>query len=71
VDLLVCLVSLLLSLSNWNLGLIKTILSIEKGVIPGNLHFNTPNPQIDFVGMNISVVGKNTPWPDCKVKVRN
>jgi acyl transferase domain-containing protein len=42
---------------------------MEKGIIPGNLHFHVPNPQIDFDGLNVSVVGKNTPWPDCQIKV--
>jgi acyl transferase domain-containing protein len=50
-------------------GLIKAVLSMEKGIIPGNLHFHVPNPQIDFDGLNVSVVGKNTPWPDCQIKV--
>ena len=29
-------------------GLIKTVLSVERGVIPPSLNFKTPNPQIDF-----------------------
>jgi acyl transferase domain-containing protein/acyl carrier protein len=29
-------------------GLIKTVLALEAGVIPPSLHFEQPNPQIDF-----------------------
>lgn len=43
---------------------------MEKGVIPGNLHFKTPNPDIDFVNTHLSVVDKTTAWPNCNIKVR-
>lgn len=52
-----------------NEGIIKTVLAMEKGVIPGNLHFKTPNPDIDFVGSHLSVVDKTIPWPACTIKV--
>ena len=42
---------------------------MEKGMIPANLHFQTPNPDIDFDGMHLSVVAKTIPWPACSVKV--
>ena len=42
---------------------------MEKGIIPGNLHFQTPNPDIDFDGMHLSVVSKTIPWPTCDIKV--
>src|SRR5262249_43569731 len=29
-------------------GLIKTVLSLERGLLPPSLHFETPNPRIDF-----------------------
>jgi phthiocerol/phenolphthiocerol synthesis type-I polyketide synthase E len=29
-------------------GLIKTVMALENGLIPPNLHFSEPNPQIDF-----------------------
>jgi acyl transferase domain-containing protein len=44
--------------------------AMEKGVIPANLHFQTPNPDIDFTGMHLSVVAKTIPWPSCEKKVR-
>src|SRR5690606_6865385 len=36
-------------------GLLKAMLVLEKGVLPPNLHFNTPNPNIDFQGLNLRV----------------
>lgn len=36
-------------------GVIKTALIIKHGVIPPNLHFVVPNPNIDFKGLNIRV----------------
>lgn len=44
-------------------GVIKAVLSLEKGVIAPNLHFKTPNPQIDFKGWNLCVPTELTPWP--------
>ncbi|MFN3672113.1 MAG: beta-ketoacyl synthase N-terminal-like domain-containing protein, partial [Bosea sp. (in: a-proteobacteria)] len=37
-------------------GLTKVLLSLRHGEIPANLHFNTPNPKIDFAAGRISVV---------------
>ena len=36
-------------------GLLKAMLVLERGALPPNLHFNTPNPQIDFGALNIRV----------------
>ncbi|MBC9208732.1 polyketide synthase, partial [Roseomonas aerophila] len=36
-------------------GLLKAMLVLEKGVLPPNLHFNNPNPNIDFAGLNIRI----------------
>ncbi len=36
-------------------GLLKAMLVLEKGVLPPNLHFNNPNPNIDFQGLNLRV----------------
>lgn len=41
----------------------KVLIAMEAGVIPANLHFNTPNPNIP--GLNegrIRVIDKATPW---------
>lgn len=44
-------------------GLIKTALALEHGVIPPTLHFTTPNPQIDFASTPFYVASKLTEWP--------
>ncbi|HWX47822.1 MAG TPA: SDR family NAD(P)-dependent oxidoreductase [Roseomonas sp.] len=36
-------------------GLLKAMLVLERGVLPPNLHFNTPNANIDFAGLNIRI----------------
>ncbi len=37
-------------------GLLKVILSLKNKAIPPSLHFNEPNPHIDFIGDKLSVV---------------
>ena len=44
-------------------GLIKTALALEHREIPATLHFNTPNPQIDFAGGPFFVARAARPWP--------
>ncbi|KAI6350763.1 hypothetical protein MCOR25_010409 [Pyricularia grisea] len=44
-------------------GLIKAVLAIERGVIPGNPTYITPNPMIDFKASCVEVVGRNLQWP--------
>ena len=44
-------------------GLLKTILSLEKGIIPGNPTFIDPSPKIDFEKLRISASRTSTPWP--------
>ena len=41
-------------------GLIKSILILNKGIIPGNLHFAHPNEFIDFNSYNLKVVAEKT-----------
>jgi acyl transferase domain-containing protein/acyl carrier protein len=43
-------------------GLIKVVLSLEKREIPPSLHFETPNPQIDFESSPFYVASRLTPW---------
>ncbi|XP_075224694.1 fatty acid synthase-like [Lycorma delicatula] len=41
----------------------KVVIAMEQGVIPGNLHFNTPNPDIPALNDGrLQVVHKNWPW---------
>ena len=43
-------------------GLIKAVLAVKHGVIPPSLHWETPNPQIDFANSPFYVNSKLTPW---------
>ena len=38
-------------------GLLKLLLSFEHGMLPGNLHFNKPNPRIQSLGDGSIKVG--------------
>lgn len=44
-------------------GLIKVALSLQHRRIPGNLHFDRPNPDIDFDGLRLRVPTRSEPWP--------
>ena len=44
-------------------GLIKTALALHHRRIPGNLHFDRPNPEIDFDAMRLKVPTCCEPWP--------
>ncbi|MGA9773582.1 MAG: beta-ketoacyl synthase N-terminal-like domain-containing protein [Blastocatellia bacterium] len=43
-------------------GLIKTILAIKHGLIPPSLHFEHPNPEIDFSGSPFYVNARLSDW---------
>lgn len=45
-------------------GLIKMAMAMQRGIIPGNLHFKKANPLISFPTLNVSLVDRNTPWPE-------
>lgn len=44
-------------------GVIKTVLALRHGVIPANLHFDTPNPLVPWADMNVRVVDAPLAWP--------
>ncbi|HYP13431.1 MAG TPA: type I polyketide synthase, partial [Bryobacteraceae bacterium] len=44
-------------------GLIKTILALKHRMIPPTLHFEEPNPQIDFAGSPFFVNTRLSEWP--------
>ncbi|KAL2069921.1 hypothetical protein VTL71DRAFT_14600 [Oculimacula yallundae] len=44
-------------------GLIKAILAVEKGIIPGNPTFLDPNPKIDFKGLKVRPIRNPIDWP--------
>lgn len=43
-------------------GLVKAVLSLQHGQVPPTLHFETPNPRIDFASSPFRVAGALTPW---------
>ena len=45
-------------------GLIKAALCLKHRQIPGNLHFESPNPQIPFDDLRLRVAQRPEPWPE-------
>ena len=43
-------------------GLIKAVLAVERGVVPPSLHFETPNPRIDFESTPFAVSTELAHW---------
>jgi len=44
-------------------GLIKVILSLNEGAIPRHLHFQNPNPRVDWAALPFRTPLETTPWP--------
>ena len=44
-------------------GVLKTMLAMKHGVIPKHLHFDNPNPQIDWDSFPVRVTSTQTDWP--------
>ncbi|GHH83869.1 hypothetical protein GCM10018793_47010 [Streptomyces sulfonofaciens] len=44
-------------------GFIKTALALKHRTVPRSLHFDTPNPGIDFAGLGLRVPTATEPWP--------
>jgi phthiocerol/phenolphthiocerol synthesis type-I polyketide synthase B len=44
-------------------GFIKAVLAVQRGTIPGNLNFRTPNPHIPFDQIRLKVVDEQQQWP--------
>ncbi len=44
-------------------GLIKTVLAMNRGIIPKHLHFHNPNPEMDWERLPLQVTAAPTPWP--------
>ena len=45
-------------------GLLKVILALRHRVLPPSIHFEQPNPAIDFSAGPFTVQTRATPWPD-------
>ena len=50
-------------------SLIKVALILKHGAIPPSLHFNTPNPHIDFANLKLRVVQQLEPFPDTATRL--
>ena len=44
-------------------GVIKTVLAMNRGVIPKHLHFRVPRPEIDWEQLPLQVTATPTDWP--------
>ncbi|PQE19486.1 Lovastatin diketide synthase protein [Rutstroemia sp. NJR-2017a WRK4] len=51
-------------------GLMKAIMSMEKGIIPGNPTFIKPSPKIDFAANKVKASRTAIAWPDAGYPVR-
>ena len=51
-------------------GLLKAALALEHGVVPPTLHCETPNPNIDFAGLNLRLVRVAEPIAEAKRRHR-
>ncbi|KAF4334740.1 polyketide synthase [Fusarium beomiforme] len=49
-------------------GLLKAVLAIEHGIIPGNPTFITPNPKIDFDTLRVRATRTKISWPKLPFK---
>ena len=47
-------------------GFIKTALAVRNRSIPASLHFENPNPHIDFENWRLRVASERTAWPQGK-----
>ena len=44
-------------------GLIKTMLAMKRGVIPKHLHYDNPNPRVEWDDLPVRVTSDSTTWP--------
>ncbi|KAG9254197.1 uncharacterized protein F5Z01DRAFT_622595 [Emericellopsis atlantica] len=44
-------------------GLIKAVMAVERGQIPPNINYETPNPDIDFTKWKVKVPMETMEWP--------
>ena len=49
-------------------GVLKALLSLNHGILPPSLHFNEPNPNIDFDRLNLSVCHQSLLLPDSPLR---
>ena len=44
-------------------GLMKAVLAMQHGTIPKHLHFNEPNPRVDWANLPVRITDQKTDWP--------
>ncbi len=44
-------------------GLMKVLLSMQHGIIPKHLHFNEPNPRVDWDNLPVRITSEQIEWP--------
>ncbi|MFJ4653377.1 type I polyketide synthase [Nocardia sp. NPDC088792] len=44
-------------------GVIKTVLSLEHGILPGSLHITEPTTHVDWSAGNVRLLTASRPWP--------
>lgn len=47
-------------------GVVKLALALERGIIPGQLHFANPSPRIAWDSLNVRVATSPSAWPDAR-----
>ena len=50
-------------------GLIKVLLSMQHGQIPGQMNFETPNPHIAWDKIPVKVLTEATQWPEAENRI--
>ncbi|MBC6449038.1 amino acid adenylation domain-containing protein [Actinokineospora sp. HBU206404] len=45
-------------------GLIKMVLALGRGQVPGTVHLDAATPHVDWAGGAVELVAKTRPWPD-------
>ena len=51
-------------------GLIKTVMALNEGIIPQNIHYYKINPAIDLQKLNVRIADQQLPWPRTNGKTR-
>ncbi|KAF7917217.1 uncharacterized protein EAE98_010322 [Botrytis deweyae] len=49
-------------------GIMKAVMAIENGIIPGNPTFIKPSPKIDFAGLKVKATRTSIPWPESSIR---
>jgi myxalamid-type polyketide synthase MxaC len=44
-------------------GLLKVVVALDRGFLPKQLHFSTPNRHIDWKALSVSVLSESREWP--------